>query len=150
MNHIHRQVEIDAPVEHVFELVGNVEKHRKWNPNKELFSVCGPLNVVGTTYDSILDVAATSTPSSGMVVDVKPLQLILMRETSGHDTSNWGYRFERSGTKTVFTVDIDYERSGLLAGVVDRLVWHGALENAAHRMVEELKSMAEATVPAHA
>ena len=150
MNHVHQQIEIDAPVEHVFELASRSEKHRDWNPNKELFNVSGPLNHVGTTYDSILDLAATSTPSRGTVVEVRQLLLIHIHEIGQHDTSDWTYGFDRSGSKTLFSVDIDYERSGLLSGVVDRLVWHGAMEKAALRMVERLKSLSEATVPMHA
>jgi hypothetical protein len=150
VHHIHQQIEIDAPVEHAFELAGRAARHREWNPNKELFNVSGPLNVVGTTYDSILDLAATATPSKGTVVEVRQPQLVRIHETGGHDTSDWTYGFNQSGTKTTFSIDIDYERSGLLSGVVDRFVWHGALEKAVLKMVEHLKSLAEATVPMHA
>lgn len=57
------------------------------------------------------------------------------------------YRFDPVGDTTRVTLDIDYEVSEALAGVVHALVYHQALERAVRQMADKFEALAEMKVP---
>lgn len=148
MGHVHQEARVNAPVEHVFELACNVERHAEWDPYMDVRNCSGPVDRVGTTFDSTMHLAGQTIESKGTVVEAEPLRLIRIRGIADNGgTSDWLYRFERSGEGTVCSVDIDYEMPGVVAAVIDRLVFHRALERAARHMSENFAALAEEKVP---
>lgn len=114
----------------------------------EVRSVSGPIDRAGTTFDSTLRLLGQSLEARSAVVEATPLRLIHIRGASeSGGTSDWLYRFEPSGGGTFCTLDIDYEMPGVIAAVIDRLVYHRALDRATRHMAENFAALAEAKVP---
>jgi len=148
MNRIHQQVRIAAPVEHVWELACQVERQPEWNPYMDVGGFSGPVDKIGTTFDSTLKLLGQQTKSKGTVVEVEPLRLLHLHGVADNGgPSDWIYRFQPDGDGTLCSLDIDYEMQGVIAGVVDRLVFHGALDRATRHMAENFASVAEMKVP---
>lgn len=148
MRHVHQEVRVDAPVEHVFELACAWERQPEWNPYMKIENVSGPIDTVGTTFDTTMSLVGQKIRSHGEIVEVEPLRLLRIHgvpETGG--TSDWTYRFEPDGGATRCSLDIDYEASGLVQGVMDVLVYHGALDRAARHMAENFAAIASVKAP---
>ena len=151
MRHIHQDVLIDAPVRHVWALSCQVERQAEWNPYMDVRNVSGPLDRPGTTFDSTLKLLGQQVESKGTVVEVAPERLLHIHGTDDRGgTSDWYYRYEPMGDRTRCALDIDYEVAGTLAGVVDTLVYHRAIERAVRHMAENFRALAEEKVPEHA
>lgn len=148
MSHIHQEVRVAAPVEHVFELARQVERGAEWNPYMEIRNTSGPIDKVGTTFDSTMKLLGQQLTSKGTIVEAEPLRLIHIRGVGDNGaTSDWVYRFAPAGDGTLCTLDIDYEVPGAVAGVIDRLVYHGALDRATRHMAENFAALAEMKTP---
>jgi len=148
MGHIHHEVRIAAPIEHVFALACQLERQPEWDPYMELRNVSGPIDKVGSTWDSTLKVLGHEFKSKGTVVEAEPRRLIHVHGVAENGgTSDWFYRFEPAGDGTLGSLDIDYEVPGVVAGVIDRLVYHGALDRATRHMSENFAALAEIKVP---
>jgi ribosome-associated toxin RatA of RatAB toxin-antitoxin module len=148
MRHIHQDVIIAAPIEHVYELARDVDRQREWNPYMETTDVSGPIDTVGTTFVSTLKLMGQTIRSRGTVVEAEPRKLIHVRGVADNGgTSDWFYRFEPYGTGAMITLDVDYEMSGALAAIMDLLVYHGALDRATRHMGENFAALAESKVP---
>ena len=148
MGHIHQEVRVTAPVEHVFEVACQVERQAEWNPYMDLENVSGPIDKVGTTFDSTMKLLGQQLKSKGTIAEVEPLRLIHIHgDADNGGTSDWFYRFQPDGGGTLCSLDIDYEIPGVVAGVIDRLVYHGALDRATRHMAENFASVAEMKVP---
>jgi uncharacterized membrane protein len=151
MRHIHEEAVVGAPVEHVFRLACDIDRQAEWNPYMEVRNLSGPIDTRGTTFDSTLRLLGQKIESKGHVVDAEPMRLLHIKgsdEKGG--SSDWAYAFEPVGEKTRVTLDIDYETSGVLAGVIDTLLLHQAMERAVRHMAENFKALAEVKVPAPA
>jgi uncharacterized protein YndB with AHSA1/START domain len=148
MRHVHAEIRVDAPVGHVFDLACNPERQPEWNPYLRLEDVNGPIDHVGTSFASTLSLAGQHVHSLGVITEVVPNRLIRIHgaATSG-GTSEWVYRFVPEGEATQCSLDIEYEAPGVIHGVLDALVYHGALERAARHIAENFAAVAEATVP---
>lgn len=147
MGQIHHQIRIDAPIEHVFELACRADNRRQWNPYMEWWHLSGPVNSVGTTFDSMLDLMGQATPSKAEVVEVAPQRLIHIHEVAHRGTTDWCYRFVPDRDGTTFAIDVEYEIPGVINGVIDRLLFHGALDRATRHMVDNFAAMAARKVP---
>jgi len=85
--------------------------------------------------------------SRGTIADVEPLRLIHIHgQADKGGTSDWYYRFEPAGDGTLCSLGMDYEVPGVVAGVIDRLVYHRALERATRHMAENFAALAEMKV----
>lgn len=151
MRHVHVEMRVQAPVAHVFELACDPARQPDWNPYLRLEDVNGPINRVGTSFTSTLSLLGQHVHSLGEITEVVPDRLIRIHgaATSG-GTSEWVYRFVPDGEATRCTLDIEYEAPGVIHGVLEALVYHGALERAAHHITENFAALAEATAPAFA
>ena len=148
MRHIHQEARVQAPIEHVFGLAVQVDRQPEWNPYMEMRDWSGPVDKVGTTFDSTMKLLGQEIRSKSTVVAAEPLRLIHIHGVADNGgTSDWIYRFEPSGDTTLCTLDIDYEIPGTIAAIVDRLVYHGALDRATRHMAENFAAVAEAKVP---
>ncbi len=146
-NRAHHQIRVETPIEHAFEFALQADRLREWNPYFEYFRVAEPLHRAGTTFDAIIDLLGQSTSCRATVLDVTPPELLHLRFAAERGTSDWWYRFERAGGGTLFTIDVEYEREGLFAGVVDRFVYHSGIDRAVRHMVENFAAMAPVKAP---
>jgi uncharacterized membrane protein len=148
VRHIHQDVRVEAPIEHVFELACQVERQPEWNPYMEIREVSGPIDKVGTTFESTFKLLGQTVRSSGMIVEAEPLRKLHIRGVAENGgTSDWIYRFERTGEATRCSLDIDYEMPGTIAAIVDLLVYHAALDRATRHMAENFAAVAASKVP---
>ncbi len=150
VNHVLHQVRVIAPVEHVFEFACRMDRQREWNPYMEYWHLSGPLDQVGTTFDCVLDLVGQSTSFKGSVVEASRKRLIHLRLITDKGAADWRYRFESAGDVTLFTIEVEYEREGVFAGLTDRFVFHGGLDRAVGDMAERFAQLAAESAPVHA
>ncbi len=148
MRHIHQEVIVAAPVDHVFALARDVDRQPEWNPYMEIADVSGPIDQVGTTFTSTMRLLGQTLHSKGSIVAAEPLKLIHIRGTADNGVaSDWVYRFEPYGSGTRCTLDIEYETTGALPVIMDWLVYHAALDRATRHMAENFAALAMAKEP---
>jgi uncharacterized protein YndB with AHSA1/START domain len=152
--HIHQELQVAAPPERVFELVRDIEWLPAWNPHLEMRHVSGPLDRVGTTFDTTLKMLGLQFPGTGSVVEAEPGRLVHLRVdcTGAHGgTSDWIYRFPPEGEGTRCSVDLGCTESGgamllMLERVFGRHALTKALERIAGQQLENLAALAEQKV----
>jgi hypothetical protein len=132
VNRVHAQIQVDTTVDHAFEFACLADRQREWNPYLALFHATR-LDTVGAEFDAI-------------VADVVPRQAIHLHLAAEHGAADWWYRFAPSEGGVLFAIDVEYEKDGLLAGVVDRLVFHGGLERAVRHIAENFAAVAPTRV----
>jgi Polyketide cyclase / dehydrase and lipid transport len=148
MRHIHQEVIVAAPIDHVFGLACQVERQPEWNPYMELTGITGPIDTVGTTFSSTLRLLGQRFESKGTVVEAERPKLIHIRGMGDNGAhSDWVYRFEPYGSGTLCSLDVEYETPGALPLIMDLLVYHAALDRATRHMAENFAALAMAKVP---
>lgn len=149
MGHVHHVQRIEVPIEHVFELATKVERIGEWNPYMETRNFSGPIDKVGTTFDSTLKILGRRSDATGTVVEAERPRIIHIKATTlTGEKSDWIYRWEPAGAGTLCTIDVEYELPGGLVGsLVDRLLVERAFERSVAHMAENFAMLAEATVP---
>ena len=148
MNHLHDEVRIEAPVEHVWAFYCDTSHWQDWIPRVGHLEVNGPYDKVGTTYVATMRLMGFEMKTTYKIVEVEPLRLI-------HEHSDTGpmdnfMRFERDGAATRVVLDSDWEMPGHLPGFIKDLVTKGWVERNTHQMLAEFKALAEVKIPAHA
>jgi uncharacterized membrane protein len=147
MDHMHDQIRIDAPVEHVWAFYRDTTRWRDWMPRMEYSEPSGPVDQVGTTYLQHFRLMGFEMKSSVKVVEVEPLRLIHERVEFGDKGEDNYLRFEPDGDGTLMTVDSDYEMPGHLPGFVKDLLTKRFMERNVRQMLEDFKAFAEVSVP---
>jgi uncharacterized protein YndB with AHSA1/START domain len=149
MGHVHTEMRVEAPVQHVFELATKVERISEYNHYLQIRNVSGPIDRVGTTFDSTLKLLGQAQDSKGTIVEVVPNRLIrITGETEAHAKSEWTYRFEPEGEATRCLLDVEYDApGGVFGAALDRIVFERAFERAMRHMAENFAAMAEMKVP---
>ena len=148
MNHMHQEVRIEAPVEHVWAFYCDTSHWQDWMPRGKCSDFSGPVDKVGTTYVQTMRLMGFEMKTSYKIVEVEPLRLI-------HEHSDTGpmdnfMRFEPDGEATRLVVDSDWDMPGYWPGFIKNLVTKGWVERNTRQMLAEFKALAEATVPAPA
>ncbi len=148
MPHIHEEVRVEAPVEHVWDFYCDTSQWGNWMPRGEWSEFSGPVDKVGTTYLSSSKFMGFEMKSKSEVVEVKPLRLI----HEHHDTGPMELymRFEPDGDATNCVIDADYEMPGKMPGFVKDIMNKGWFERQTRNMLGDFKAIAEAKVPAKA
>ena len=148
MNHLHDEVRVEAPVEHVWAFYCDTSHWEDWMPRVGHLEVNGPLDKVGTTYVATMRLMGFEMKSTSTVVEVEPLRLYHEHTDTGPmDTF---IRFEPDGDATGLILDSDWEMPGKLPGFIKELVTKGWAERNIRQMLADFKALAEAKVPAHA
>ena len=148
MNHMHHELRVEAPVEHVWAFYRDTSHWPDWMPRAKSSEFSGPVDEVGTTYVQTMKLMGFEMKSMTTVVEVEPLRLIHEHTDPGPMESY--LRFEPDGEATRLVFDADWEMPGKLPGFIKDLVNKGFAERQTHQMLGDFKALAEAKVPAHA
>ena len=148
MNHMHEEIRIEAPVEHVWAFYCDTSHWEDWMPRAKNSEFSGPVDKVGTTYVQTMRLMGFEMKSTSTVVEVEPLRLIHEHSDSGPMDNSM--RFEPDGEATRVVIDSDWDLPGHWPGFIKNLVTKGMVERNTRQMFADFKALAEATVPAHA
>jgi hypothetical protein len=147
VNRVHQQARVESPVAHAFEFACQTDRLRQWNPYLEYLHMTGPLDKIGTTFDAVFDLLGQSTAYRGKVVEVVPQHLIRVHLVADHGSADWTWTFEPSDGHTMFSIDVEYQKEGVVAGMVDRFVYHAGMDRAVRHAVENFAALAPTAVP---
>lgn len=147
MQHIHEEIRVEAPVEHVWEFYRDTSHWSDWMPRGEFSGFSGPVDEVGTTYTQSSKFMGFEMTGTTEVVEVEPLRLI-------HEHTDLGpmemyLRLEPDGDATRVTIDAEYEMPGKVPGFIKDIMTRGWFERQTRQMLADFKALAEAKVPAH-
>ena len=145
MKHLHDEVRIDAPVEHVWAFYCDTSHWQDWMPRATCSEFSGPVDKVGTTYVGAMRLMGVEMKTTYKIVEVEPLRLI--HEHTDDGPMDNLMRFERDGGATRLVIDSDYELPGKLPGFIKDLVSKGWVERNTHQMLADFKALAEAKIP---
>jgi uncharacterized membrane protein len=146
MPHIHEEIRVEAPVERVWDLYRDTSQWEAWMPRGHWSEFSGPVDEVGTTYESSSNFMGWEMKTRTEVVEVEPLRLI----HEHHDTGPMELylRFEPDGEATTCVVDADYEMPGKMPGFVKDVMNKTWFERQTKNMLADFKAIAEAKAPA--
>ena len=148
MQHLHHEVRVEAPVEHVWAFYCDTSRWQDWNPGGEFTDFSGPVDEVGTTYVQTMRLMGFEMSQSVETVEVEPLRLIHEHSDTG-PMDNY-YRLEPDGDATRLVLESDYEMPGKLPGFIKDMMSKGWAERNMNNMLADFKALAEANVPAKA
>ena len=148
MNHMHQELRVEAPVEHVWAFYCDTSHWEDWMPRSKNSDFSGPVDKVGTTYVQTMRLMGHEMRSTSTVVEVEPLRLIHEHTDMGPMESY--LRFEPDGEATHLVFDADWEKPGGLPGFIKDLVSKGWAERNTHQMLTDFKALAETRVPTDA
>lgn len=147
MTHIHQEIRVDAPIDHVWEVAIDPDKIPDYNPYMDVRKLSGPLDRVGTTFESTMRVLGQTRTSLVSVLEVQPKELLKLEGHDKEGTSTWTYRFVPEGAKTKCTLDVDYEVQGFVAEIADRVYVERSMERQIRHMAENFAALAEVKAP---
>jgi carbon monoxide dehydrogenase subunit G len=145
MNHFHDEVRIEAPVEHAWAFLLDPSHLEEWQPRAKYSDVSGPLDQAGTTFVQTSRLMGFEMKGTLKVLEVEPLRLLHIRNDSG--PTDMFFRFEPEGEGTRLTLEGDYDMQGPIPGFIKSIMTKSFIERQTHQMLEDIKALAEATVP---
>lgn len=147
-NHIHHDILIGAPVDEVFALYCDSKRWPELFPegSGEITSVSGPIDQVGTTFEGTMRIAGVKGHGTMRIVEVQPQRLVRVQNDQG--AMGFVYRFDPEGDGTRLSIDAEYGMTGPLGKLADKVVVHGYIDRSSRHMLERMKEIAEAKVPA--
>jgi len=147
MQHFHDEIRVEAPVEHVWAYISDGSHLDDIAPRAKHTDFSGSLDQVGTTFVATGRMMGFTSKSTFTVVEVQPQRLCRIRSERG--AGEMGWRLEPEGDATRLIFDTDYDVPGHLPGFVTGFLTK-SWERDMHRMLTDIKTFTEATVPAHA
>jgi uncharacterized membrane protein len=146
MQHVREEIQIEAPVDHVWAYLCDTSSWHDWLPRQETSEWSGPLDRVGTTYVSTFKMKGFEMKQTNTVVEVEPLKLIHQHSDTGPEDDY--FRLEPEGDATRVIFESDYEMPGYIPGFIKNLMTKNWLERNMRHMLQDFKALAELKVPA--
>ncbi len=146
MPKITRTVDVDSPVDKVFEMLDEPENFPVFVPNvTKVSNVRRSDKRLGDTFDVVYSMMGMDFNEKFTYSEyAKPKRLAARYE--GRMTGSMGITLEPKGGKTVATLDVDYEvRPGSLGKIANKLLFERMNDKSAERMLENIKMVVEAT-----
>jgi carbon monoxide dehydrogenase subunit G len=151
MFHVQVSEHIDAPIDHVWELIASCERLPEWNVVVVEIKDCPDrLDRVGATATAVGRILGRKIETTQETTRAdKPHTYALKLSGAGGAKGTGTYTFSeaRGGTDATLEVEGDLPM-GMFAGVAEKLLG-GTLERDARHSMENFKALCEATVPAH-
>jgi uncharacterized membrane protein len=142
---------INAPIDHVWEILASCERLPEWNTNiVEVRDCPGRLDRVGAQATTVVRVFGRKLEGTQETTKAdKPNAYALKLAGAGGAKGTMEQTLTEAGGGTETTVDIEYDLPmGLFAGVAEKLLG-GSIERDLRHGMENFKALCEATVPAH-
>ena len=146
MQHMHQEIRIEAPVEHVWEFYCDTSNWTDFYPRAEFSEFSGPVDEVGTTYVQTMKLMGFEMSQTIEIVEVEPLRLIHEHSDTGPMDNT--IRVEPDGDATNVVFESDFEMPGKLPGFIKDLMGKGWMERNMHNILADFKALTEAKVPA--
>ncbi|TMA01526.1 MAG: hypothetical protein E6J97_02640 [Methanobacteriota archaeon] len=146
MPKITKSVEVDAPVEKVFEMLDNPENFPVYVPNvTKVSNIRRSEKRLGDSFDVVYSMMGMEFPETFTYSEyAKPKRLAARYE--GRMTGSMGITLEPKGSTTLATLDVNYEvRPGPFGKIANKLLFERMNEKTADRMLENIKMVIEAT-----
>ena len=146
MPRITKTVEVEGPVEKVFEMLDDPENFPVYVPNvTKVSNIRRTDKRLGDTFDVVYSMMGMDFNEKFTYSEyAKPQRLAARYE--GRMTGSMGITLEPKGGKTLATLDVDYEvRPGPLGKIANKLLFERMNERSADRMLENIKMIIEAT-----
>ncbi len=149
MGHVHVEHHIEAPVEHVWELMLQTDRMAEWNPYQEMSKISGSLGTVGTTFEGTIKVIGHTFEGTGSVVEAEaPRHLRLRTTTRSGEVTDYVFDYVPEGAGMRCVLDVEYELpAGILGGILDRVFIERSIDRQMHQVADNFAALAEATVP---
>ena len=148
MQHLHEEIRVEAPVEHVWGFYCDTSNWPDFLPRARFSDFSGPIDKVGTTYVQSMKLMGFEMSQNVEIVEVEPQRLI--HEHSDSWSMDNYFRFEPDGDATRVVFESEWEMPGKMPGAIKDLATKGWMERNTRNIVADFKTLAEAKVPAKA
>lgn len=135
---------INKSIEQVFDFAASPINGPKFIPNlSENANIDPETPGVGQTFDWRFNMFGVSLSGKAKVTEFeRPNKAVI--ETDGSSKATWTYSFEKEGSGTKVTVEVDYElHEDILRKIVDKIVIDKINQRSAEQMLENLKTILE-------
>lgn len=150
MGHVRYSEHINAPIDHVWEMIASCERLPEWNVNiVEVKNCPARLDRVGARFTPVATILGRKLEGSQETTKAdKPHALALKVSGAGGLTATVVQTFNEAGGGTDATIEAEYALPmGLFAGVAEKLLG-GRVDRDIHHSLENFKELCESTVPA--
>jgi uncharacterized membrane protein len=149
MGHFRLSEHINAPIDHVWDIVASCERIPEWQvPIIEVKDCPGRYDRVGARFTTVGRVLGRKIEGSAETTKAdKPHALALQASGGAKGTFDFTFTEARGGTDA--TIEAEYDLPmGMFAGVAEKLLG-GSIERDGRHSMENLKALCESTIPAH-
>ena len=146
MPEVKQSIEIQAPVELVFDIIANhPERQPDWWPPMELQErVSPPPTAVGSVSRYVYNMMGVKIKGEHEVIEMVYDKSLVVKTTSGLD-STFIFTFAPINGDTLLTIEVDYELPGSILGkLLNKLVVEERNERDLEVGLQNLKAIAEA------
>ncbi|KKQ77383.1 MAG: Bacterio-opsin linked product [Parcubacteria group bacterium GW2011_GWA1_38_7] len=145
MSKVTSSILINKPIEQVFDFAASPINGPKFIPNlSENTNINPEESGVGQTFDWHFNMFGLSLNGKAKITEFKKPDKAVI-ETDGNNKTTWTYSFDKEGSGTKVTVEIDYElHEDILRKFVDKMVIDKMNQRSADQMMENLKTILEA------
>ena len=142
---VEQSIEIQAPVETVFEIIAHhPERQPEWWPPIEVQErVSPPPTMVGSVSRYVYNMMGVKIKGEHEVLEMSDNQYLKVKTISGID-STFEFMFEPKGQNTLLTIRVDYKLPGSVLGqLLNKLVIEQKNESDLREGLANLKAIAE-------
>ena len=142
---------INAPIDHVWEIIASCERLPEWNVNVVEVKDCqGRLDQVGARITTVVRVFGRRIEGSQETTKSdQPHTFALKLSGAGGAKATVNGTYTEAGGGTDATIELEYDLPmGMFAGVAEKLLG-GSIERDLRHSMENFKALCESTIPAH-